>query len=178
MKIGIDMDNTICSTIEKINEYQKKYIEKEKITLEELWNTKEHKEKFLKKYLERIYNEAKLKENANSTINKLKECGYKIYIITARSEKYVSNIYNIINNYCTKNNFTIDGIFIDAKDKADICKKNKINIMIEYNKYNFDKLTDNNIKTILYDENNTYNEIDNRINSWNEYTKIIDIINN
>ena len=50
--------------------------------------------------------------------------------------------------------------------------------MIEDNKYNFDKLTDNNIKTILYDENNTYNEIDNRINSWNEYTKIIDIINN
>ena len=52
MKIGIDMDNTICSTIEKINEYQKKYIEKEKITLEELWNTKEYKEKFEKKYLE------------------------------------------------------------------------------------------------------------------------------
>ena len=31
MNIGIDMDNTICSTGEKILEYQEKFIKQEKI---------------------------------------------------------------------------------------------------------------------------------------------------
>lgn len=171
------MDNTICSTIEKIKEYQDKFVKKEKISLDSLWNIQKNKEKFLKKYLERIYNEAEVKESAPTSINKLKNLGHEIYIITARSEKYVSNIYDIINNYCIKNKIKIDKVFINGKDKVDICKKNKIDIMIEDSKYNVDRLNENNIKTILFDEKGEYNNIENRINSWKEISKILDIIN-
>ena len=177
MRIGIDMDDTICSTIEKIIEYQNIFIEKENISLDSLWNVQENREKFLKKYLEKIYLEAEIKKNASMSINKLKELGYEIYIITARSENYVSNIYNIINNYCEKNKIRIDKVFINGKDKVDICKKNKVDVMIEDSKYNVDKLNENNIKTILFDEKNKYNDIENRINSWKEISKILDIIN-
>ena len=96
MKIGIDMDNTICSTNEKILEYQNKYIKKEKISQEILWNIQENKEKFLKKNLEKIYNNAELKDNADLTINKLKECGYKIYIITKDNPFVGYQYYNTL----------------------------------------------------------------------------------
>lgn len=73
MNIGIDMDNTICSTSEKILEYEEKFIKQEKISSDILWEDALYKTKFLNIYLERIYNEAKLKECAIEVINNLKK---------------------------------------------------------------------------------------------------------
>ena len=61
INIGIDMDSTICSTSEKILEYQKKFIKQEKINSDMLCKDDLYKTKFLNIYLEKIYNEAKLK---------------------------------------------------------------------------------------------------------------------
>ena len=73
MNIGIDMDNTVCSTSEKILEYQEKFIKQEKISSNTLWKDDSYKTKFLNIYLEKIYNEAKLKECAREVINNLKK---------------------------------------------------------------------------------------------------------
>ena len=54
MNIGIDMDNTICSTSEKILEYQEKFIKQEKISSDTLWKDDSYKTKFLNIYLEKI----------------------------------------------------------------------------------------------------------------------------
>ena len=51
MKIGIDMDNTICSTSEKILEYQEEFIKQEKISSNTLWKNDWYKTKFLNIYL-------------------------------------------------------------------------------------------------------------------------------
>lgn len=176
MNIGIDMDNTICSTSEKILEYQEKFIKKEKISSDVLWKNNSYKDKFLSLYLEKIYNEAEIKENASGAINNLKKQKNKIYIITARTENYVSDIYKIINNYLLKYNIIIDGIFIHGKDKVDICTKNNIDIMIEDSRYNYDKLIDNKIKTILFDEHDKNLDVTNRASNWNTISdKIIEI---
>lgn len=173
MKIGIDMDNTICSTNERIDFYQKKFIKEENITINQLWDNNYYKTKFLNLYLEKIYNEAIIKNNAPLYINKLKEQGNKIYIITARTNNYVSNIYNIIENYCKKNNIKIDGIFINTKNKVETCLKNNIDIMIEDSKYNYGKLIEKNINTILFDENNKQLNIINKASSWKEVYEVI-----
>lgn len=173
MKIGIDMDNTICSTNEKIEVYENIFIKENNITINKLWNDNYYANLFLNKYLEIIYNETELKPNASLYINKLKEEGNEIYIITARSNNYVSDMYKIINNYCTKHNIKIDGIYINAKDKVDICINNNIDIMIEDSIYNYNKLKENNINTILFDENNNYPNINNRISSWNKIDKVL-----
>ena len=176
MKIGIDMDNTICSTIEKINEYQNEFVKNKNITVDDLWNSVINKEKFLEKYLEKVYNEAKIKNGAAKTINELKSLGYDIYIITARSERYVSNIYDLIYKYCEKNQIEIDKVFINGKDKVDICLNNQIDVMIDDSVYNYDRLKENNIKVILFDEHNKHLDIKNRMSSWDEISVILNFL--
>lgn len=177
MNIGIDMDNTICSTSEKILEYQEKFIKQEKINSDILWEDALYKTKFLNIYLERIYNEAKLKECAREVINNLKKQKNKIYIITARTGNYVSDIYKITNNYLLRNEIVADGIFINGKDKVDICINNNIDIMIEDSRYNYDRLIDNNIRTILFDEYSKNPDVIDRVLNWSDISNKIKIDN-
>ncbi|MEE3343025.1 MAG: hypothetical protein VZS44_02930 [Bacilli bacterium] len=174
MRIGIDLDNTICSTNEKVMEFENEFIKKHKITVDKLWSNNNYVDIFLNEYLEMIYTEVEPKTNAVSFINKLKEQGNEIYIITARTNSHVTDMHNIINNYCHKHKLQIDGIFIDAKDKVDICKKNNIDLMIDDSFYNYDQLTSNNIDTILFDEYNKHPYIKRRVLSWNEINSKIE----
>lgn len=177
MIIGVDMDNTICSTSEKILEYEKEFLLEKNIDSTKLWEDTNLKEEFLNKYLEKVYAEALPKSYVKDTLDKLKQKGNKIYIITARSERYVDDIYDVIKNYLQKNNLVVDEIFINGKDKVDVCLKEKINLMIEDSRYNYDKLVNNGIHTILFDENNNNLDIDNRVSSWQEViSKIEEII--
>ncbi len=177
MIIGVDMDNTICSTSEKILEYEKEFLLEKHIDSTKLWEDTNLKEEFLNKYLEKVYAEALPKSYVKDTLDKLKQKGNKIYIITARSERYVDDIYDVIKNYLQKNNLVVDEIFINGKDKVDVCLKEKINLMIEDSRYNYDKLVNNGIHTILFDENNNNLDIDNRVSSWQEIiSKIEEII--
>ena len=168
MKIGIDMDNTICSTDKKVGEYEKIFTNNHNIDSYTIWHNNYYFNLFLSEYLEIIYTEVEPKENVVSCINRLKEHGNEIYIITARTNNYVTDMYKIIDNYCSKHNIKIDGIFIDAKDKVDICKENNIDIMIDDSFYNYDRLTTNNIKTILFDEYDKHTYIKSRILSWKD----------
>lgn len=167
MNIGIDMDNTICSTSEKILEYQEKFIADKNITVDILWKEENYKNEFLQKYLEEIYDTAEIKNDASKVINILKN-NNKIFIITARSKKFVSDIYDVINRYLLKHNINVDGIFIDGKDKVDVCILNKIDVMIDDSRYNYQKLLDNNIKAILFDEHEKNKDIVNRVVCWND----------
>lgn len=177
MIIGVDMDNTICSTSEKILEYEKEFLLEKNIDSTKLWEDTNLKEEFLNKYLEKVYAEALPKSYVKDTLDKLKQKGNKIYIITARSKRYVDDIYDVIKNYLQKNNLVVDEIFINGKDKVDVCLKEKINLMIEDSRYNYDKLINNGINTILFDEKNNNLDIDNRVSSWQEViSKIEEII--
>lgn len=136
MLYGIDMNNTICSSLEKINEYQDIFIREENISVDNLWNNEVNKVKFFNKYLENIYDEAELKDGVVESINEFKKRGDEIYIVTARSEKFISSdINDIIDKYCKKNNLNVDKVFINSGDKVDVCINNNIDIMIEDNIY-------------------------------------------
>lgn len=45
--------------------------------------------------------------------------------------------------------------------------------MIDDNLYNYNKLISNNIKAILFDDNNKYQEIKTRINNWQDLFKYL-----
>ena len=175
MNIGIDMDDTITCTSEMLEIYSKKYALDNNITEEELWNIIENKINFLKKYLQEIYEKVSLKDGVKKAFEELKTLGYKIYIITARTTNYVDDIVKLINNYLEQNDLKVDGVFINGKDKIEICKNNNINIMIDDSIYNYQMLTKNNIKVILFDEKNEYEMIDNKVQNWYQ---IIEFINN
>lgn len=173
MIVGVDLDNTITNTNEKILEYQEKFMKEEKISSNMLWNDVSYKEKFFNLYLRQIYNEVDIKDNVVEVLNNLRMGNNKIYIITARSDLFVSGMYNLVDNYLIRNNIKVDKIFVDGKDKVDVCIDNDVDIMIEDNRYNYDRLVSNNIKTILYDEHNENLDVEHRVSSWKELEYLI-----
>ena len=173
MRIGIDLDDTICSTSKSFNKYQNKYLKEKKIIYDDLWSNPKYKKEFLEQYLLLIYKNAKIKKNASKILNKLKE-KHELYIITARKKDYIPNIKEEIYYYLKNNNITVNKINIDAKDKVDACLNNQIDIMIEDNIYNCNKLQENNIDTILYDEEKNYKYISQRASNWKEIEKQIE----
>lgn len=138
-----------------------------------MWDIPENKIKFLEKYLEEIYINTPLKENVQESFRKLQKIGCKLYIITARKEDYVNNVKSIIIKYLLKYNLVVEDIFINAKDKVDTCKNNNIDIMIDDNLYNYNMLTQNNIRTLLFNDKRKYNLIENSVESWLQIVEII-----
>lgn len=55
MKIGIDMDDTICNTKELLIEYEKIFCEYNNLDYDSLWYNENNKKNFLNTYLKEIY---------------------------------------------------------------------------------------------------------------------------
>lgn len=146
MRIGIDIDNVISSFD---NSLLKEYIKHDK-TLRNTgiinenadyirhgmfdWTLEEEKT-FYDENIERIAQELKPIYNAKKYIDKLKEDGNEIYIITGRNNGDYKNPYDITVNWLNKHQIYYDKlIFTNAynkQEKAEECIKNNIEIMIE-----------------------------------------------
>lgn len=175
MKIGIDIDDTICSTNESLVKYQDIFIKDKNISSDILWNSNDFKVEFLNKYLKDIYANAKVKDNCIKVLNKLYE-NNELYIITARTTSFVNDIIEVIKDYLDNYNIKVDGIFINGKDKVDVCIKNNIDVMIDDSYYNYERLVSNGIDAILFDDLNRYKNISRRIENWNEVIEILENI--
>lgn len=188
--IGIDLDDTISSSNEMFIKYAKLYNKEKKINfkIDETqwdldksfgWNDNNYKE-FCKQYLRTVLNEAETKYNAAEKINKLKDEGYKIIIITSRNEKELNDMYSFTEKWLKNHNINYDKLIINSLQKEEECLKNKVNIFIDDNMKNcmnvYKKLQ---IPVFLFDSlynaNDKYSNIE-RIYSWDEiYLKIKDI---
>ena len=128
MKIGIDIDDTICDTwnyaLPLMCKYYNKDYEKEiqcgyyetlDLTLNDYMS-------FAKLNHSDYIMEVPLIKSAKEIINKLKEEGNEIIFITARSENAYTNPYNITYEYLKKNNIKFDKLYVSAGTKKEICK--------------------------------------------------------
>ena len=189
--IGIDLDDTISSSNEMFIKYAKLYNKEKKINfkIDETqwdldksfgWNDNNYKE-FCKQYLRTLLNEAEIKYNAVEKINKLKNEGYKIIIITSRNEKELNDMYSFTEKWLKNHNINYDKLIINSLQKEEECLKNKVNIFIDDNMKNcmnvYKKLQ---IPVFLFDglynTNDKYSNIE-RVYSWDEiYLKIKNIV--
>lgn len=189
--IGIDLDDTISSSNEMFIKYAKLYNKEKKINfkIDETqwdldksfgWNDNNYKE-FCKQYLRTLLNEAETKYNAAEKINKLKNEGYKIIIITSRNEKELNDMYSFTEKWLKNHNINYDKLIINSLQKEEECLKNKVNIFIDDNMKNcinvYKKLQ---IPVFLFDglynTNDKYFNIE-RVYSWDEiYLKIKNIV--
>ena len=182
MRIGIDLDDTITKTDEILFKYAKIYNEEEKILFNinrEEWNltkafgwNEENIKEFFSKYLKSIYEEAEIKENAKERINKLKDDGNEIIIITARDTKSLKEVHKVCKDWLINNKINVDKIVVDGEDKAQKCLENKIDIFIDDNICNCENVY-NNLKIPVLLMNGRYNkEYQNpkikRVYNWNE----------
>lgn len=195
MRIGIDIDG-VLTDFEKWQlevgskffvKYNKNIVNPDGYDSDTVFNvTKEMDSEFWHDYLYDYAKNEPARKFAGEVIDKLKNKGYKIYIITSRyltdrNDDLGKEMRNIVIEWLKENSINYDKIIFGPEDKFEICKENNISIMIE------DKVENiNNISKIIpvVCFNASYNKVCNGKNIFRAYTwydvyyQIINIINN
>lgn len=186
MKIGIDIDNVISTFDEDLLEeflihnkelgYSDKINENADYITRGMFNWPEGEvEKFYMNNIERIARNLKLKNGAKEYIDKLKEDGHIIYIITARDNGEYLDPYNMTKKWLDDNFIKYDELILtidykhDKNGKAEKCVENNIDIMIDDSTHVCKGCIDYGITTLLMDTpyNRKTNDIT-RVYNWKE----------
>ncbi len=185
MVIGIDMDDTICSTNERIiieaDKYDKevlggtgiKDIDAYEFTKMMGW-PQEMKGQFFSDRLEYIMDNAEIKEGAKDVINKLHDEGNKIIIISFRKGKYIKDPYNLTKNWLERNGVHYDKIYVDTGSKVDECLSEKVDLFIDDKESHCEDVSSANINVLLF--TNAYNHEEkrfDRVDNWNQVYEYI-----
>ncbi|MGN1298867.1 MAG: HAD hydrolase-like protein [Candidatus Scatovivens sp.] len=192
MNIGIDIDDTISSTFEetypRAKEYLKNVLGREVIEdyskaidfnyIENILKiTPEEMEGFWRANLADLLKKVKPKQSAIETINRLKQEGHKIIIITARWNKDYCDSEEISKEWLKKYNISYDKIYTGAESKKEIAINEKLDLFIDDSIKNCREISNSNIKCFLFASKvNIYNkECENFeiVNSWDEIYKKI-----
>ena len=147
MKIGVDIDGVLTN----IEQYEldvgskffykesKKIVNRAGYDIKDIFNvSKEEDNRFWNRYLFYYAKNEPTRKFAAEIINKLREYGAEIYIITARSytiedSKEGKKMRKIVRKWLKKNHILYDKLIFSPDNKKEICIKNKINVMIEDN---------------------------------------------
>lgn len=190
LTLGIDLDDTITNSIESLLNYAKLYNKEKGISFpidENQWDfdkafgwNENNIIEFTSKYLKTLLKEATIKEGAVETIEKLREEGYEIVVITARYEKELGDPYNFTKAWLEENNIFFDKLIVNSKEKEIDCLKNNVEIFIDDNVNNCIKVHEKlHIPVFLFDNifnRNKEQPFIERIYSWSElYSKIKNI---
>ena len=81
MRIGIDLDDTICRTTEMVHEMMDEYSAKTNRDVLEIMSNELIREQFFDEYLPIIYKEVVIKHDVKDVIRRLRNKGNEIYII-------------------------------------------------------------------------------------------------
>lgn len=177
MRIGIDIDNTICSTDEIIDIKMEEYIKEKKMSREEFFSDNANIEKFYEEKIIEVISEDPIKPYFLEVLKKLKD-NNEIIIVTARNETFVKTSQSMrkaTKDWLAKNNIYYDKYFDDAyiEGKVKVCKDEAIDIIIDDDINNYLAFKDNGIKTLLFDDKGKYLDIVDRVGSWEEVLGIL-----
>lgn len=146
MRIGIDIDGVLTDYERFIADYGTKYCIENNlpVTIEPdhydegkvfKW-TEEQTEKFWNDYLLYYAVDYPVRKFASEVIQKLKQEGHEIYIVTARNEyglpkEYVGKMKELVENWLKKNDISYDKIIYTEGSKLKYCVGNYVELMIE-----------------------------------------------
>lgn len=177
MKIGIDIDNTICSTDELLDKKIDDYIKEKGMSQKEFFSDIKYMSDFYEEKLLEVVFEDQVKDGFLDVLNKLK-INNEIIIVTARNEKLSRSFQNMRKatlEWLEKNNIYYDKYYDDAykEGKVRVCKKEGIDIIIDDDINNYLAFKDSGIKTLLFDDKGKYLDIVDRVGSWREVEDIL-----
>ena len=169
MRIGIDIDNTICDTDNYVLPILCEYYNLDIKKIEDCKKNNQYIEfKDYNIFAQKFYYEIlpQLK-GAKYYINKLKE-NNEIIFITARKTLGKQKTYSIVKDYLNKNEILFDKIFVNCGDKYKVCLQKNIDIFIDDSINNCRSVSKiRTIDVILFGSKyNKENENLNRIESW------------
>lgn len=148
MKIGIDIDGVLTDIEQwQLDQESKFYYENYGLGIKNYkgYETNEIFDvdikldnEFWNKYFREYSINVEARKFANEVIDKLKEDGHEIHIITARGSflSHSANVMtieenrNIVLNWLKINQIHYDNIIFSPEDKLEICKQNNIDLMI------------------------------------------------
>ena len=186
MVIGIDMDDTICSTNERIiveaDKYDKevlggtgiKDINAYEFTEMMGWE-KDMKGKFFADCLEFIMDHAVIKRGAHDVINYLHdEKGWKIIIISFRKDKYLKDPYKLTKDWLDRHDIHYDKILVNTGTKQDECIENNVKLFIDDKESHCEDVSKEGIDVLLF--TNEYNHDEKRFKRVDNWYQIKDYI--
>ena len=190
MNIGIDIDNVISNFDEALLEEYLKHdndlrgtgiVNKDLHMTEGMfdWTEKEEREFYLAN-IERIVKTLNVKDGAKEYIDKLKQDGHNIFIITGRDNGEYTNPVEMTQKWLKKNNIYYDKLIFtnayknDKHGKTEKCFENNIDIMIDDSVHICKDCMENNITTLLMDRVVTRKEKGmTRVKNWKEIYEFI-----
>lgn len=186
MRIGIDIDNTLTDVKDKLNDAAYNYAislgkdTKKDNNIDEDTNndgktyqnafrfSDDELKYFLKDIQESIINAAIPRDNVKEVIDKLKELGNEIIIVTARDFEFHDNPYKLSEDWLNNNNIYFDKLIVNAREKASVCKEENIDIFIDDQLQNCLNISNIGIKTIMLTDKVINNDNIITLKSWNE----------
>lgn len=187
MKIGIDLDGVVIDSETTFRTYEEIFdidilkgnnlINKEEPKFQDRYNwTKEQEKEFIEKYFLTISKESNLMSGFISIYNLLKEQGHKFVVITARGG-FVKEMKDDAIRLLEENNIKFDKYYWNVQDKLEICKNEKVDIMIDDDWKIIKKLSDNGVKTLYFRDTNLMklkeNDYIKEVNNWGDIYRSI-----
>lgn len=194
MRIGVDIDNVLSKFNEKLLE---EYLLHDK----ELRNkgiinqnaeyirqgmfdwSKDEEEKFYSENIEIMASTFEVVEDASKYINKLRNEGNEIYIISGRANGEYSNPYDMTVDWLNKHNISYDKLILtnayNTHEKTEVCLQNNIQFIIDDSTRVCQDAKKYGITPLLMDTcyNRKINNVK-RVSSWEEIYNFIKKINN
>lgn len=179
MRIGVDIDDTICRTTEIVHEKLEEYGKQIDMAPIDIMNDEELKNNFFDIYAVDIYENAVVKRNAAEVLKRLRSKGNEIYLITSRSNSFATsenNGFEITEKWLKKHGIEADAIISSAygETRAEVCKKYDIDLMIDDDPYNYKKIISIGKKCLLYDDREKYTLKNDYVRNWLEVEKYIE----
>lgn len=178
MRIGVDIDDTICNTTELVHEHLEEYASNYNLDELDIMNNEELQDNFFNIYREDIYRNATVKKNCSNVLKRLRSKGNEIYLITGRTRFIQTSSYNIFQiteDWLKRNDIEVDAIITSAhgETKADVCKRYLIDVMVDDDPLNYQKITSIGKKCLLFDDHGRFALKENYVTDWLEVEKEI-----
>ena len=181
MNIGVDIDDTITNTYEtlltiismKYGLNHKKLISMN-LGYDEIEKSLDNYDLYKKDLFSVMAKSVTLKENVVEILNKLRDEGNKIILITARNYEEYGEPYKVSIEFLEKNNIPYDELFVNVYEKGTFCKEKNIDIFIDDNVRNCNSVKDIGIRTVQFDTSFTPKVEDvEHVSSWNEFYELL-----
>ena len=187
MKIGIDLDGVVIDSETTFRTYEEIFdidilkgnnlINKKEPKFQARYNwTNEQEKEFIEKYFMTVSKESNLMSGFVGIYNLLKEQGHEFVVITARGG-FIKEMKDDAIRLLEENNIKFDKYYWNVEDKLEICKNEKVDIMIDDDWKIIKRLADNEVKTLYFRDTNLMkleeNEYIKEDNNWGEIYRYI-----
>ncbi len=164
MKIGIDIDDTICSTSELVHARLFKFSKDMNLDSIDIMNDDFLKDQFFTSCIKEVYQNVEIKKNVVEVLNRFKEKGYEIFLITARNETMEDITKKWLNSHNVNYDHLIMGTY--GEDRAVVCKYNHIDLMIDDDPFNRKKILEKGGACLLFDDKGRYDLKEGYATNW------------